>query len=257
MSPFFSGKLRSGLSPGPHFLSPQGLRQGPTGTRGIPPGEAWGLPALTVPPHHAPVPEQQGPDAHSEHAIACGGRGHQSAPARGTGRSLQLLPRTCTPLAVQHTTNTDARESQSLSDLLLEMASTVSSAYFLRLLFFVPVECPPAPSLGPPPPKLQTTLQSVPPACGRDSRLSQLLSDMGGRCCHHTSAHHGTVSRRYSVGRDCRRARGSSYSWLGGCHRQSCGRLFGSQSAGACTGQDGVYCWVQLHGGAWLPGPLL
>lgn len=29
------------------------------------------LPALPVPPHHSPVAEEQGPDAHREHAVAC------------------------------------------------------------------------------------------------------------------------------------------------------------------------------------------
>lgn len=33
------------------------------------------LPAFTVPLHHAPVPEEQGPNAHSKHAVACGEKG--------------------------------------------------------------------------------------------------------------------------------------------------------------------------------------
>lgn len=209
-SPFFSGKLRSGLSPaeeGPHGYQGHPARGslGPTCARGSTSScsstrtarsrcpqrtcySLWGKrPPVSARPRDRPLPAASSQDVHS---TCCA----------NTPETL------------------DAGEGQSLNDLLLEMASTASSAYFLRLLFFCPRGMSTGPSLGPPPPKLQTTLQSVPPACGRDSRLSQLLSYKGGRCSHHTSAHHGTVSRRYSVGRDCRRARGSSYSWLGGCH---------------------------------------
>lgn len=46
------------------------------------------LPALPVPPHHSPVAEEQGPDAHREHAVACKRR---RLPARhGPSRTPQL-----------------------------------------------------------------------------------------------------------------------------------------------------------------------
>lgn len=107
-----------------------------------PPSSVWGLPAFTVPSHHAPVPEKQGPDAHGKHAVACGERSAGSAPARGTGHPC-FFSRSIIHSLCKSPRNMDKGEGESPRDPFPEMAH-ISSDY----VFLISVECPPAPFLG-------------------------------------------------------------------------------------------------------------
>lgn len=74
-------KSKNGFAGSPR---PGGLVRGPVYTKSTgtcPPSAARGLPAFTIPLRHAPVPKDHGPNAQSEHAVACGERSTSSASA--------------------------------------------------------------------------------------------------------------------------------------------------------------------------------
>lgn len=98
-----------------------------TGT--CPPSSMWGLPAFTVPLHHAPVPEEQGPDAHGEQAVACGESSAGSAPARDTGRPC-FFSRSIIHLLCKYPRNMDKGEGESPRDPLPEMAHISLDFFF-------------------------------------------------------------------------------------------------------------------------------
>lgn len=177
---------------------------------------AWGLPALTVPLHHAPIPEEQRPNAHSEHAVACGERGHQ----------LSACPWDRPPLVVS--------------------------------LFF----CPCRMSIGPFPwtPSSKTAdhsffhspaLQAGTPGC-----LSFSLTREAAAAATPLPPMPQFLENTLWAGTAGEPKGLAVYGWVA-LAPQSSRRLFASQVAGASMGKDGIYSWVELHGGSWLPGPLL
>lgn len=175
-----------------------------------PPSSMWGLPAFTVPLHHAPVPEEQGPDAHGEQAVACGESSAGSAPARDTGRPC-FFSRSIIHLLCKYPRNMDKGEGESPRDPLPEMAHIFLDFFFFFLSLW---------NVHRPPPlhisffaadhslSHSSTLQAG------NTRLPQLLSHRRGPCGCNTSVPM-PVSVRYRPGRDCRRAHESTGLYLG------------------------------------------